>query len=52
VARVALRYGYVVNDCTPSRIRLAPPLVLTSAEVTDFLGAWPAILDEAYEEAS
>ena len=28
VARVAMRHGFIVNDCTPQRIRLAPPLVL------------------------
>jgi acetylornithine aminotransferase len=51
VAASALRHGYVVNDCTPSRIRLAPPLVLQGAEAADFLRAWPRILDEIFEEA-
>ena len=31
----------------PSRIRLAPPLVLTEADAAAFLEAWPAILDKA-----
>jgi acetylornithine aminotransferase len=52
VARVALGHGYVVNDCTPSRIRLAPPLILSREQATEFLAAWPRIVDEAYEEAS
>ncbi len=39
--------GFIVNSPTPSRIRLAPPLVLTDADVEAFLAAWPAILDEA-----
>jgi acetylornithine/N-succinyldiaminopimelate aminotransferase len=48
VARAALARGYIVNDCTPSRIRFAPPLVLTAAQVDDFLRAWPMILRDAY----
>ena len=48
VARAALRRGFIVNDCTPERIRLAPPLVLTEAQVADFLAAWPMILADAY----
>jgi acetylornithine aminotransferase len=47
VAGAAQARGFIVNDCTPSRIRLAPPLVLTEAQVDDFLAAWPAVLDEA-----
>jgi acetylornithine aminotransferase len=48
VARAALRRGFIVNDCTPERIRLAPPLVLTEAQATDFLATWPMILADAY----
>jgi acetylornithine/N-succinyldiaminopimelate aminotransferase len=50
VARAALARGFIINDCTPSRIRFAPPLVLTEAQVDDFLTAWPAVLDEARSE--
>ncbi len=50
VARAALARGFIVNDCTPSCIRLAPPLVLTAAQVDDFLGAWPMILADGYAE--
>jgi acetylornithine aminotransferase len=39
--------GWIVNMPTPNRIRLAPPLVLTDADVEAFLQAWPAILDKA-----
>jgi len=39
--------GYILNAPTPERIRLAPPLVLTDADVDGFLAAWPAILDAA-----
>jgi acetylornithine/N-succinyldiaminopimelate aminotransferase len=51
VAAAALRHGVIVNACTPHRIRLAPPLVLTEAQVSDFLQLWPRILDEAYAAA-
>ena len=42
-----MRHGFIVNNPTPDRIRLAPPLVLTDDDVAAFLAAWPAILDEA-----
>jgi acetylornithine aminotransferase len=54
VAAVALRHGFIVNDATPRRLRLAPPLVLTDDDAQALLTAWPAILDEAglgHEEA-
>jgi acetylornithine aminotransferase len=47
VARAALARGFIVNDCTPERIRLAPPLVLTEDQAAEFLELWPAILDDA-----
>ena len=40
----ALEAGFVINACTPSALRLAPPLVLTSEQVApfvDFLAALP-----------
>ena len=46
VTAAALRHGFIINNPTPDRIRLAPPLVLTRADVDSFLAAWPAILDE------
>lgn len=49
VAAAALDAGFIVNNPTPTRIRLAPPLVLTDEDATAFLEAWPAILDVAYE---
>jgi acetylornithine aminotransferase len=51
VTKVAASHGFIVNDCTPDRIRLAPPLILTEEQVDDFLADWPAILDEAYAGA-
>ncbi len=48
----ALRHGFIINDCAPDRIRLAPPLVLTEPQAASFVEAWPAILDEAFAEES
>jgi len=47
VFAAALAAGFIVNNPTPERIRLAPPLVLTQADGAAFLEAWPAILDKA-----
>jgi acetylornithine aminotransferase len=46
VAAAALAHGFIVNNPTPRRIRLAPPLVLTQDDAEAFLSAWPVILDE------
>jgi len=48
VAAAALRAGFIVNNATPARIRLAPPLVLTAEDAEAFLRAWPTILEEAF----
>ena len=48
VAAAALEAGFIVNNPTPERVRLAPPLVLTEAEADSFLSAWPGLLDTAY----
>jgi acetylornithine aminotransferase len=45
--KAALRAGFIINDCTPQRIRLAPPLVLTEGQAEEFLTAWPGILRDA-----
>jgi acetylornithine/N-succinyldiaminopimelate aminotransferase len=45
----ALQRGFLLNNPTPDRIRLAPPLVLTRDDADAFLGAWPGILDDAFE---
>ena len=47
VVLAAQRHGFIVNDPTPERIRLAPPLVLTAEQAQSFLDAWPGILAEA-----
>jgi acetylornithine/N-succinyldiaminopimelate aminotransferase len=48
VSAAALSHGFIVNDCAPGRIRLAPPLVLTEAQAAELVAAWPRILDDAY----
>ncbi len=47
VFTAALESGFIVNNPTPSRIRLAPPLVLSEPDAAALLEAWPAILDKA-----
>lgn len=51
VAAAALAAGYILNNATPERIRLAPPMVLTDTDAEAFLAAWPAILDSAWGNA-
>ena len=48
VAAAALARGFIVNNPTPDRVRLAPPLVIGHHDVDAFLAAWPGILDDAY----
>jgi acetylornithine/N-succinyldiaminopimelate aminotransferase len=48
VVTAAQRHGVILNACTPNRIRLAPPLVLTAEQASEFLEVWPTILDEVY----
>jgi acetylornithine/N-succinyldiaminopimelate aminotransferase len=52
VSAAAMRHGVIMNDCAPHRIRLAPPLVLTADQASEFLAVWPTILDEAYAESA
>jgi acetylornithine aminotransferase len=44
--------GFLVNAAAPDVVRLAPPLVVTDAQIDAFLTALPAILDSANETAS
>ena len=39
--------GFLVNPAAPTRVRLAPPLILTSAQVAEFVAGLPALLDAA-----
>jgi acetylornithine aminotransferase len=50
VTAAALEHGFIINNPTPERIRLAPPLVLTREDAEAFLAAWPAILDAGLGE--
>ena len=43
----ARRAGFLVNAVQPDAIRLAPPLILSTAEAAEFTAALPGILDEA-----
>jgi acetylornithine aminotransferase len=47
VMRAAQDRGFLVNNPTPERIRLAPPLTLSDADADAFLAAWGGILDHA-----
>jgi acetylornithine aminotransferase len=47
----ALAAGFIVNAPTPDAIRLAPPLVVTKAQIDSFVKALPALL-EALEPTS
>ncbi|MEY2477067.1 MAG: acetylornithine/N-succinyldiaminopimelate aminotransferase, partial [Actinomycetota bacterium] len=48
VAAAGRRHGVILNDCTPSRIRIVPPLVLTAAQAQELIDLWPTLLDEAW----
>ena len=39
--------GFLVNAAAPDVIRLAPPLVITEAQIAEFLTALPGVLDKA-----
>lgn len=43
----ARRAGFLVNAAAPDVIRLAPPLIITEAQLDGFVAALPGILDEA-----
>jgi acetylornithine/N-succinyldiaminopimelate aminotransferase len=49
VNTAARQAGFLVNAVQPDVIRIAPPLILTQAEATQFIGAFPAILGNARE---
>ncbi len=52
VTAAALDAGFIINNPTPERIRLAPPLVLTEPQADSFLAAWTGLLDAAYQGSS
>jgi acetylornithine aminotransferase len=49
VEGTAREAGFLVNAAAPDVVRLAPPLIITEAQIEEFLAALPAILDTAGE---
>lgn len=49
VMAAAREAGFIVNAVSPTALRLAPPLVLTAAELQGFLDALPSIIKAAGE---
>jgi acetylornithine/N-succinyldiaminopimelate aminotransferase len=47
VADRAHRAGFIVNPVQPDAVRITPPLVITAAQVDEFVAALPALLDGA-----
>lgn len=47
VAAAALEAGFIVNAVAPDAVRVAPPLVLTDAQLAEFTTALPGILQRA-----
>ncbi len=45
VETAARRAGFLVNAAAPDVVRLAPPLIITEAQIEGFLAALPGILD-------
>ncbi len=45
VVTAARDAGFLLNNATPDRLRLAPPLVLSDAQAKEFLVALPSILE-------
>jgi len=50
VAAAAREGGFIVNPVAPGALRLAPPLVVTTAQIDGFVDALPAFLDQASQE--
>jgi acetylornithine aminotransferase len=42
--------GFLVNAAVPDVVRLAPPLIITEAQIDSFLNALPGVLDKAHDE--
>jgi acetylornithine/N-succinyldiaminopimelate aminotransferase len=45
IAERALTAGFIINAPTPDALRFAPPLIITMAQVDEFLAALPQLLD-------
>lgn len=47
VARDALAAGFVINAPRPEVLRIAPPLIVTDAQLDEFVAALPGLLERA-----
>ncbi|MFC7376337.1 acetylornithine transaminase [Brachybacterium sp. GCM10030268] len=47
VAAAALEAGFIVNAPDESTLRLAPPLIITAADLDTFIAALPGLLEQA-----
>lgn len=47
VVQTALEHGFIINAAAPNVIRLAPPLIVTGDQISEFTAALPTILKEA-----
>jgi len=52
VVDAALAAGFVINAPKPDVLRLAPPLIISAAELDSFIGALPSLLDHVAEDPS
>jgi acetylornithine/N-succinyldiaminopimelate aminotransferase len=52
VNAAAQAHGFLVNAVAPDAIRIAPPLILTTAQAAEFTRALPAILAKAEADAA
>jgi acetylornithine aminotransferase len=50
VVDAALAAGFVINAPRPDVLRVAPPLIISSAELDHFVRALPSLLDRVAEE--
>jgi len=51
VVAVALEHGLIVNAPNESTVRLAPPLIVGDAEITEFIEKFSAVLNEVSNSA-
>ena len=51
VVDAALRAGFVINAPRPDVVRLAPPLIISGAELDCFIGVLPSLLDQVAKES-
>jgi acetylornithine/N-succinyldiaminopimelate aminotransferase len=52
VVKAALEAGFIINAPAPDAVRLAPPLILTTAQADEFLAVLPALLDAVVDDAA